>query len=72
MRQIAVMGAGAMGSGIAQVAAMAGDEVLVYDPFPGAQLKAREGILQSLSKFSAKGKLTDAEVKAVFWQNSIY
>ena len=33
---IAVIGAGTMGAGIAQVAAVAGHPVLVYDTAPGA------------------------------------
>lgn len=66
MKRIAVIGAGAMGSGIAQVAAMAGHEVMLYDAFPNAIIKARDAILQSLNKLAEKSKITDQEVKAVF------
>ncbi len=66
MKKIAVIGAGSMGSGIGQVAAMAGHNVILYDSFPGANVKARDSILDSLNKFSAKGKLTDQESKAIF------
>lgn len=55
-----------MGSGIAQVAAMAGHEVMLYDAFPNAIIKARDAILQSLNKLAEKSKITDQEVKAVF------
>jgi len=37
---IAVIGAGTMGAGIAQVAAVAGHPVLVYDAVPGAAERA--------------------------------
>ena len=37
---VAVVGAGAMGAGIAQVAAVAGHPVLVYDAVPGAAAAA--------------------------------
>jgi len=68
MNRIAIIGAGAMGSGIAQVAAMAGHEVIIYDAFPNATIKARDSILASLNKLAAKGKLSDQEVKTIFSQ----
>ena len=64
--KIAVIGAGAMGSGIAQVAAMAGHEVMIYDAHSNAIAKSRDSILDSLNKFSAKGKLGDQDAKAIF------
>lgn len=66
MSRIAIIGAGAMGSGIGQVAAMAGHEVMLYDSFPNAHVKARDAILKSLNKFAEKGKITDQEAKAIF------
>lgn len=66
MKRIAVVGAGAMGSGIAQVAAMAGHEVLIYDSFQGAIGRARDLINQSLNKLTSKGQFTDQESKAIF------
>ncbi len=66
MKRIAVIGAGAMGSGIGQVAAMAGHEVILFDAFPNAVNKARDAILLSLNKLAEKGKITDPEAKAVF------
>lgn len=66
MKRIAVIGAGAMGSGIGQVAAMAGHEVILFDAFPNAVTKARDTILQSLNKLAEKGKITDEESKAIF------
>jgi len=66
MNRIAVIGAGAMGSGIGQVAAMAGHEVVIFDSFPSAIVKARDAILSSLNKLAAKGKFSDQESKAIF------
>lgn len=65
MKRVAVIGAGAMGSGIAQVAAMAGHEVILYDAFPNAVTKGRDGITQSLNKLVEKGKITDLESKTI-------
>ena len=55
-----------MGSGITQVAAMAGLEVILYDSFPEAHVKARDSILQSLARFAEKGKISDEEAKSIF------
>ncbi len=66
MSKIAIIGAGAMGSGIGQVAAMAGHEVMLYDSYPNANSKARDAILKSLNKFAEKGKITDQQAKAIF------
>ncbi len=66
MNRLAVIGAGAMGRGIGQVAAMAGLEVILYDAFPDVRIKARDAILDSLNKLSAKGKLSSEEVTTIF------
>lgn len=66
MIKVGVIGAGAMGSGIGQVAAMAGHEVFIYDSYTPSVVKARDSIMQSLNKLSAKGKLNDQDAKAVF------
>ncbi len=66
MKRVAVIGAGAMGIGIGQVAAMAGLEVILFDAYPNAIPKARDTILLSLNKLTEKGKITDQEAKAVF------
>lgn len=59
-RTIAVIGAGLMGRGIAQVAAMAGCRVLVHDSDPQQWPTALETITASLDKFVEKAKLTAA------------
>jgi len=55
---VAVIGAGAMGAGIAQVAAAAGHTVKLLDNRPGAALQAIDGIRAQFEKMAAKGKLT--------------
>lgn len=55
-----VAGAGAMGSGIAQVAAMAGNEVLLFDENKQAVDKALSSISASLQKLEEKGKVKNA------------
>ena len=52
------MGAGAMGSGIAQVAATAGDTVIVYDTSKSALDKAASHLSQTLKKLVEKQKIT--------------
>jgi len=59
MEKVSVIGAGFMGSGIAQVSAMAGLEVYIYDSKPEAVAKALEGIKWSLAKLKSKGRLRD-------------
>ncbi len=61
IKNIGVVGAGAMGSGIAQVAAMAGMNVFIFDSFETAILKARSTIQISLEKAEDKGKIPRGE-----------
>ncbi|MGO3146979.1 MAG: 3-hydroxyacyl-CoA dehydrogenase [Leucobacter sp.] len=56
--EIAVIGAGAMGRGIAQVAAVAGYEVALYDVVDGASTKALAAISVGLDESVVRGKLT--------------
>jgi 3-hydroxybutyryl-CoA dehydrogenase len=57
---IAVLGAGQMGGGIAQIAAVSGINVIVFDAFPGAIAKCQGVHKKSLSKFVEKGKMSQA------------
>lgn len=57
---VGVIGSGAMGSGIAQVAAVAGHSVLLYDTNEAALQKAITNLHATLHKLEEKGKLTDA------------
>jgi 3-hydroxybutyryl-CoA dehydrogenase len=60
--KIGIIGAGAMGSGIAQVAAQAGHDVVIVDAFPTALEKAKNNLWGTLQKLQDKGKITDAKV----------
>jgi 3-hydroxybutyryl-CoA dehydrogenase len=65
IKKIGVLGAGAMGNGIAQVCAQAGHEVImrdIADKFVQRGLKTIEGFL---AKSVEKGKITDDEKKKV-------
>ncbi|MDH4655426.1 MULTISPECIES: 3-hydroxyacyl-CoA dehydrogenase PaaH [unclassified Pseudomonas] len=55
---VAVIGAGAMGAGIAQVAAQAGHPVKLYDNRPGASAQAIDGIDRQLGRLVEKNKLS--------------
>jgi len=55
---VAVVGAGAMGAGIAQVAATAGHRVRLLDARTGAAEKAIADLAATFDKLAAKGKLT--------------
>src|SRR5712692_3282254 len=59
----AVAGAGTMGRGIVQVLAQCGARTLVYDAQPGAAVKAKDAIGQSLGKLVEKGRLKPADVQ---------
>lgn len=56
--RVGVLGAGAMGSGIAQVAATAGHRVVVVDSYAPSLEKARAGIRTSLAREVEKARLT--------------
>ena len=55
---VGVVGSGTMGAGIAQVAALAGHPVVLYDARTDAVPKAIQGIRQSLEKLVSKQKLS--------------
>ncbi len=56
---VGIIGAGAMGSGIAQVAATAGHNVIVFDTNAHALQKSETALITTLEKLVAKGKLPD-------------
>jgi 3-hydroxybutyryl-CoA dehydrogenase len=62
---VAVIGAGAMGAGIAQVAAQAGHPVALFDTREGAAAQAIAGIAKQLGKRVEAGKLDGAERDAI-------
>jgi 3-hydroxybutyryl-CoA dehydrogenase len=55
---IGVVGAGTMGSGIAQLAARAGARTLLHDPLADALRRGAQRAREGLAKEAAKGKLT--------------
>jgi 3-hydroxybutyryl-CoA dehydrogenase len=61
---VGVVGAGAMGSGIAQVAATAGHRVVLGDANGPAVARARESIQRSLAREVEKGRLASAAAEA--------
>jgi len=63
IKTIGIVGAGAMGRGIAQIAAQAGFDVRLFDLNAQAVAAARDNLSQTWDKLAAKGKITaqDAE-----------
>lgn len=61
---IAVVGSGAMGAGIAQVAAAAGHVVKLLDNRAGAAAQAIAGLRAQFAKLAEKGKMSAAEAEA--------
>jgi 3-hydroxybutyryl-CoA dehydrogenase len=64
IQKIGVLGAGQMGAGIAQVAALAGFEVVIRDVEDRFLVKGLAAIDQGLAKAVEKGKLTEDARKA--------
>ena len=63
-RKLAVIGAGLMGSGIAQVSAQAGWDVVLRDVTDAALVRGTDAIKTSYERFVAKGKLDAADAEA--------
>jgi len=57
--RVGVVGAGAMGRGIAQVAAAAGHQVVLTDAMPGAAARAGAAMAGTLAALVARGKLDE-------------
>jgi len=72
---IGIIGSGTMGAGIAQVAAMAGNDVHVYDANPQALQRAQTQFEQTLQKLVEKGKITEdtsaSVCSLVHWEHSL-
>jgi 3-hydroxybutyryl-CoA dehydrogenase len=65
LMKIGVAGAGAMGTGIAQVAALAGHKVVVFDPFDNSLKRSATNLDNDFKKLVEKGKLDQAKAEAV-------
>ena len=69
MINVGIIGSGAMGSGIAQVAAQAGHSVILNDTNAAALEKAKANFANTFSKLVEKGKVTTEEATTI--QNRI-
>jgi len=63
--KIGVVGAGAMGAGIAQLAATHGHTVVLEDTDSTAILRATNATMKNLERLVEKGRLTDEEANAI-------
>ncbi|MBA3771961.1 MAG: 3-hydroxyacyl-CoA dehydrogenase [Ramlibacter sp.] len=61
---VGVVGAGAMGRGIAQIAAQAGSTVKLYDTQPEAIAKARDELFAQWDRLIEKGRIDEPEARA--------
>ena len=64
MSTVMVVGAGLMGSGIAQVSAIAGHDVILRDITDEAVAKGRGAIEASLTRFAEKGAISTGDAQA--------
>ena len=71
IKTVGVVGAGTMGSGIAQVCAMAGYSTLVFDVNGELSQKALKDIEQNLSVGVERGKITQDQKQATLASVSI-
>src|SRR5687767_939851 len=71
IQTVGIVGAGLMGTGIAEVAAVSGYKTIVVKATPGAPDGARSKLEKSLAKSVEKGKLTpearDATLARLTW-----
>lgn len=63
--KIGVIGAGTMGTGIAQVAATQGHQVYLYDAYPKQLGKSKEGLESILARQVEKERMTQKEVDGI-------
>jgi 3-hydroxybutyryl-CoA dehydrogenase len=64
INKIGIIGAGTMGSGIAQVSAAAGYDVVLQDIYANALDKAKASIEKSLGKLVSKEKMAESDMNA--------
>jgi 3-hydroxybutyryl-CoA dehydrogenase len=63
LNTIGVIGAGVMGSGVAQVSAAAGYFAVVQDTDDSALERSKSGIENSLKKLAEKGKIAEKDLQ---------
>lgn len=61
IERVGVVGAGQMGSGIAEVAAKAGADIVVFEPTEALLGAGRDRITGSLERAASRGKLSEAD-----------
>lgn len=64
IKHMAIVGAGVMGTGIAQIAAQAGIRVTIFDNRDGAAQAARDNLQHTLEKLVGKGKIAAGDAQA--------
>lgn len=62
---IGIVGAGTMGTGIAQIAATFGHDVYLYDAFPDQLKKSEEGLVKILNRQVEKQRMNQSEVDGI-------
>jgi 3-hydroxybutyryl-CoA dehydrogenase len=62
--RVGVVGAGTMGRGIAQLAALGGYETLLYDPLPGVAESSAAELRKALDKGAARGRWSEDDAAA--------
>ncbi len=66
IRKVAVFGGGIMGPGIAQIMALSGREVCLYDISAEALEKAKVTLHTGLATFARQGVIAEAEIEALY------
>ena len=64
VERVGVVGAGTMGAGIAQIAALGGYETRLHDPIPAALTSGIERLRGALAKGAEKGRWSEKDVEA--------
>ena len=65
MKKVGIIGGGAMGSGIAQIAATAGHQVVLFDTKVEALNLSKSKLAKVMARLVEKGKLTLEKAKAI-------
>jgi 3-hydroxybutyryl-CoA dehydrogenase len=63
---VGIVGAGFMGTGIAESAAAAGKQVLLYEPVDGPLERSKDSLKVSVERAVSRGKLSDGDAGALF------
>lgn len=66
IQTIAIVGAGTMGAGIAQVCVQAGYKTILWDAYPESLTRAKTGLQKSFGQLVEKGKITAQQAEQWF------